>query len=448
MSWLTVDGGKDGAETVRSCGGSTIGDGWHLTSVPSDTTCVPSSPPPGVSTSNDKRRAALAVLGGFVALFCTFGQMNSFGTFHSYYSRHQLQYLTPSKISWIGSLQLWVFFFSGGFVGRVFDSFGPTGLMLAGSVCYALSVVATAFSAQYPHYMASQGLFFGLSVGLLFYPSMASVSTHFTKYLGTGGVAYPIILQRLFESHGFRNGLLICGLSSSLACCISALTVTTARPPSSARGPTGKPKVKRPAKFFDPKSITDTRFSLLVVGSCFVALGLFTPFFYIVEYARHLPAAEGFNPYYVLAILNAGGILGRIAPAWLSDTFGHYNLLLPAAFLAGLSCVTLWLCARTLVLLLAFAAVYGFLSGGFVSLITPCVVRISDPSEIGTRIGMLYTMISIPSLVGGPIAGALLTYGHGSYSGTILFSGITMMLGSIFILGAKLAIDRQFLARV
>lgn len=60
----------------------------------------------------EKRRAALTVFGGFIALFCTFGQMNSFGTFHSYYLRHQLQHLTPSKISWIGSLQLWVFFFS------------------------------------------------------------------------------------------------------------------------------------------------------------------------------------------------------------------------------------------------------------------------------------------------------------------------------------------------
>ncbi|KAJ3498890.1 hypothetical protein NMY22_g19559 [Coprinellus aureogranulatus] len=112
--------------------------------------------------------------------------------------------------------------------------------------------------------------------------------------------------------------------------------------------------------------------------------------------AHRIPAAERFNAYYVLAILNAGGIFGRIAPAWLSDTFGHFNLLFPAAFLSGLSCVTLWLCSRTIVLLLAFAAVYGFLSGAFVSLITPCIVRISDPSEIGTRIGMLYTIISIP----------------------------------------------------
>lgn len=60
----------------------------------------------------DRLKPALTVLGAFLALFCTFGQMNSFGTYHSWYSRHQLHGQSPSKISWIGSLQLWFFFFT------------------------------------------------------------------------------------------------------------------------------------------------------------------------------------------------------------------------------------------------------------------------------------------------------------------------------------------------
>lgn len=57
-------------------------------------------------------RAWITVLGAFAALFCTFGQMNAFGTFQTWYSTHQLQHLQPSTISWIGSLQLWIFFLS------------------------------------------------------------------------------------------------------------------------------------------------------------------------------------------------------------------------------------------------------------------------------------------------------------------------------------------------
>ena len=57
-------------------------------------------------------RAWLTVFGAFLALFCSFGQLNSFGTFQSWYSGHQLAHMQPTTISWIGSIQLWVFFVS------------------------------------------------------------------------------------------------------------------------------------------------------------------------------------------------------------------------------------------------------------------------------------------------------------------------------------------------
>ena len=56
--------------------------------------------------------AWLTVLGAFLALFCSFGQLNSFGTFQAWYAEHELGHLPASTIAWIGSLQLWVFFFS------------------------------------------------------------------------------------------------------------------------------------------------------------------------------------------------------------------------------------------------------------------------------------------------------------------------------------------------
>ncbi len=74
--------------------------------------------PPSVSVSDFSTtypdggaRAWLTVLGAFLALFCTFGQLNSFGTFQTWYHEHQLSALPSSTIAWIGSLQLWVFFF-------------------------------------------------------------------------------------------------------------------------------------------------------------------------------------------------------------------------------------------------------------------------------------------------------------------------------------------------
>jgi len=146
----------------------------------------------------------------------------------------------------------------------------------------------------------------------------------------------------------------------------------------------------------DLKILPDARFSLLSGGSCLAALGFFIPFFYIVDYARHLSISEH-TSFYVLAVLNAGGVLGRIAPAALSDAIGCFNLLAPSAFLCGLSCIILWfVTAKSLATLMLFAAIYGFFSGSFISLVNPCVAQISHIRQIGTRIGMLYTMLSFP----------------------------------------------------
>ena len=136
--------------------------------------------------------AWLTVLGAFLALFCSFGQMNAFGTFQSWYTTHQLHDLQPSTVAWIGSVQLWVFFFSvstsfrsashacsrlplirftfafqGGFIGRVFDVYGPRIIMALGTAIYVLSIILTSVARNYCDYLIAQGVLSGLGVGML-----------------------------------------------------------------------------------------------------------------------------------------------------------------------------------------------------------------------------------------------------------------------------------------
>ncbi|KAF7366177.1 MFS general substrate transporter [Mycena venus] len=388
----------------------------------------------------------LTVFGAFMALFCTFGQMNAFGTFQTWYAEHQLSHLEPSTIAWIGSLQLWVFFFSGSPIGQFFDAYGPRWIMIIGSILYVFSIMMTSISTQYYQYLLAHGVLFGLGVGMLhdFYPSLSSVSTYFCKYRATalgvvasgssfGGVMYPIMLQRLFQLVGFGWGVRISGLMSGVVCCIAIATVTRYAPPKQ-HGATCKLS----------ETFKDSRFVLLAGGSSLVALGLFIPFFYIVDYAHDL-AIPARMTFIVLAVMNAGGVIGRIAPAYLSDKIGRFNLLAPAAFLSGLLCVLFWLFSRALIPLMLFAAAYGFTSGAFISVITPCVAQISNIRQIGSRIGILYSIISFPRARG---RARFLEAGKGQYTGMILFAGLTVIAGSFLILAAKLRIDSRLFARV
>jgi hypothetical protein len=76
---------------------------------PVDTEKPPAPPPPFVEGG---LHGYLTVLGAFFALFAAFGQSMAFGSFQLWYSQNQLVDYTASDISWIGSVQLWVFFIS------------------------------------------------------------------------------------------------------------------------------------------------------------------------------------------------------------------------------------------------------------------------------------------------------------------------------------------------
>lgn len=198
---------------------------------------------------------------------------------------------------------------------------------------------------------------------------------------------------------------------------------------------------------------------------------MFTPYFYIADYTESLHISSN-AAFCVLSAMNAGGVFGRVVPAWLSDKIGRFNLLCPSAFLSGLSCLVLWMFGKDLLAIIFFAVLFGLFSGAFISVVTPCVAQISDIREIGTRIGALYTLISVPwvsscsiclffvahltrtcffsysSLFGGPIAGALVQSQNGVYTASIALAGSSMILGSVLLLITKLMIDQRFLCRV
>ena len=125
-------------------------------------------------------------------------------------------------------------------------------------------------------------------------------------------------------------------------------------------------------------------------------LGLFIPYIYIIEFSIS-KGISSTTAFYTLSVMNGAGFFGRLLPTYLSDLCGRFNLLIPSAFLSGLLCCCLWpFCDEDLVKIMAFSAVYGLFSSAFISLVNPCVAQISQPGQFGTRMGALYSLISLP----------------------------------------------------
>jgi MFS family permease len=123
--------------------------------------------------------------------------------------------------------------------------------------------------------------------------------------------------------------------------------------------------------------------------------GIFDPYFYVIQYSqfRGVPANLAF---YMLSSMSAGGVGGRIALPFFADTIGRFNILALVAFLSGFSCLAIGLQAKSLPTLLVFSVLYGLFSGAYITVVAPCVAQISKLDQVGSRVGMMYSLLSIP----------------------------------------------------
>jgi hypothetical protein len=69
-------------------------------------------------------QAWLNAFAGFCIFFSCLGFTSCFGVLQQYYSTHQLKHLSPSAVSWIGSVSNFIQFAGGAIGGPLFDRYG------------------------------------------------------------------------------------------------------------------------------------------------------------------------------------------------------------------------------------------------------------------------------------------------------------------------------------
>lgn len=164
---------------------------------------------------------------------------------------------------------------------------------------------------------------------------------------------------------------------------------------------------------------------------------MFLPFNFLPLYGiKHGMSPDLAN--YLIAVLNAASIFGRIIPGYVGDKMGRFNMMILVAFLSTILVLALWLPSTGAGAIVTFAGLYGFSTGAFVSLAPALIAQISDIREFGVRSGALFAVVSFGALTGNPIAGALIDHYHGGYRGAQLFAGCVLLAASILFLLARL----------
>lgn len=158
-------------------------------------------------------------------------------------------------------------------------------------------------------------------------------------------------------------------------------------------------------------------------------MGVYFAFYYLASYARDIQGMSYTTSLNLLLILNGMGYLGRLLPNHIADRIGTLNVFVP---LAGTSALLMyaWMAVSSPAGLYVWAVFYGTTAGGIQSMFPAALSALTtDPRRQGTRIGMVFTIVSFAVLIGSPIGGAILTAMDGSYVGAQAFAGSCLVAG-------------------
>jgi MFS family permease len=242
----------------------------------------------------------------------------------------------------------------------------------------------------------------------------------------TGGVIFPIMVSHLIRQVGYGWAMRICAFLIFSLLVIANFTVRAISAPRPQ-----KLSLVRLAKPF-----TEMDFILLAAGFFFLTYGVFAPLNYISVYAR----AVGMDPdlvQYLIPILNAASLFGRLFAGFQGDKVGRFNIFIGVCYLSAIWILALWIPSSTDTAVVAFAILFGFSSGAYISLVAPLTMQVSPLPEIGFRTGIVFFVSSIGGLTTNPINGALID-GPSGYTGIKIFPGVFSLVGTTLIVALRI----------
>ncbi|CAK3746841.1 MFS general substrate transporter [Lecanosticta acicola] len=371
---------------------------------------------------------------GWLVIFITWGWVNSYGAFQSYYT--QTLGVSASTISWIGSVQNFLTFFVGAFTGRLLDAglFIPT--LAVGGVLQLLGIFMMSLSTTYWQLMITQGVMTGLGGGMFFTPAMGLIGTYFSRRRAlavgitttgnsAGGMIYPVLVQQLLPKIGFAWTARVLGfLNLGLLAIVMAL-MRPRLPPRKA-GP-----------MLDFSAFREPTYAFFVAGLFFVIWPIYYTFYYLSSFGTEvigLPFSTGIT---LTIIVNGAGMPFRVIPPFFADRWGQLNTLIPIIFVLVIVAFS-WIAVSTSGGVYTYTVFYGATSGAFQCLIPSTVASITpDMSMFGTRLGMAFSTLSFAALTGPSLGGALLSAMDGKYLGAQVWAGLSTALAWALIIAAR-----------
>ncbi|KAL4904121.1 hypothetical protein BDW74DRAFT_185784 [Aspergillus multicolor] len=376
-------------------------------------------------------QAWLVVLGSWCAMVPSMGLLNTFGVLHAWTSKHQLSTYSESKIGWIFGTYAFFLYFGAAQIGPIFDSRGVLPVVLPGSIGLIISIFTFGESKEYYQILLSFSVLGGLSSCCLFTPAISAIGHWFDVNRGLatgiactagglGGVFFSLIILYVGPVLGFAWAMRIIGIISAVLCALACILMKTRLSPNTKAG-----------MAVDFKALRDKGYGLTTAAIWLVEFAAFVPYAYIVSYGLYANMPQDLG-YLLCVFLNVGAIPGRALPGILADKLGRFNVMSFTAIACGICTLALWYCSGTNQgAIIAYAVLYGFWSGAAISLTPVCISQVCKMEDYGKRNGTTFTLVSIGTLTGIPMAGAIQESQDGGFKGLIIFGGVLYLAAAV-----------------
>ncbi|XP_071501226.1 monocarboxylate transporter 10-like [Diadema antillarum] len=403
-----------------------------------------------------------------------FGIINSFGVL--YVVMLKLDGADAFKTSWIGAVCAGLTFFMSPFASVITDKLGCRPAGVIGGALALAGVLASSFATRIEHMYVTYGFAMGLGFAIAYQPSLYILGIYFQKRLGIanglvtfGSAIFTIVLPIAMREVLDRYGLGPCLWLQSSIIFVMLLGGLTYRPRPEAvqrldlkedytpvargedgaetdlrdgsGGCCGKLRRRRSSttkKCSNPCSgVIDTsiwkerNYRIWAIGVPLGMFGYFVPFFHLVKHVNDtLPNARA---EVLIMCLGATSGLGRLVSGVLSDhpKINPIYIQQVAFLIIGVS-TTLMPVVRNFIALCALVLVMGIFDGAFVSMMGPIAFNLVGPARASQAIGCILGLMSMPMMIGPPIAGIIYDVMN-SYDIAFICSGVPPIVAACIL---------------
>lgn len=413
------------------------------------------------------RQAILTVVAAFTLTFTGCGLNFAFGVYQELYETigGPFQDVSAAQIDLIGTLAVSLMTIGAPLASAWAKSYGPCKVTLLGGTLFAAGNVLASFGTQLWHFILTQGVLLGCGTCLTYIPSVTVAPAWFDKRrglalgialsgTGVGGLVWAPALRALNSAFGFRNTLRLTGGISFLLICASGLILKW--DPESQRQNEMNAKRNFKIPLVNWNIARSRMFMVKAAAATLQAAAYYTPIYFFSSYARALgfSAIAGAN---FIAMSNGLSAAGKVVLGYAADRYGRLNVLLVCTLISAISILALWLPSSMLgngqnvsAIFIVFAVIYGVTAGVYVSLFPTVLAELFGVQHFASINGFLYMLRGIGTLVGTPVAGALIRQGSmpvaklpSNFTSCITMVGVLLMACSAGVFWVRLEAGRR-----